>query len=406
MKKFFKYKALNAKGKIQSGEISAMSVNEASVRLKEMKMSPIEIQEVAENKLKVNAISTKRNYKLKLKEINIFCRQMETMLSSGVPLTSALKIYYQQEDNAKIKTILDEMLKWIQKGYSLSQSMRFVEGAFPDLLITMVESGEKTGKIDEVLARMATHYEKELKINAKIKNATIYPIILASVTVLAIFIIMAFVIPVFSTMFSNAGMKLPVVTRVVIAISNFIKKFWWLIFIVFGVLFFAIKSYKKTPEGKEYFDSRKLNSKLLKKSMIKIYTARFTRTLSSLLSSGVPLAESLNIASKTTNNVVIENKVKEMYLGVRKGHAMNFLLKSMNIFPKMMISMIAIGEETGELDKMLNKTADYYETELEEAIDKIMSMMEPIMIIIMGAIIGLLVVAIMMPIFQAGNAVQ
>ncbi len=406
MKKFYKYKAIDSKGKVQKGEISAMTYSEASLKIKDMKLSVINLEEINATERSVESMSKQRVYKLKLKELNIFCKQMETMISSGINLTKALNIYSQQESKIRIRNVLEEMTKWIQKGYNLSQSMKLTGGSFPPLLITMIESGEKTGKIDEVLARMADHYEKEIKINAKLKNAMIYPIILSVVTIIAIAIIMMFVIPVFSDMFTNAGMDLPLITRWVMGVSDFFKNFWWAILITLILLIAAFMSYRKSVKGRESIDNFKLNFTLIKNQMINIYTARFTRTLSSLLSSGVSLADSLGAAAKTANNVIIESKIDDMYRGVRKGKTMNVLLNSMGIFPKMMISMIAVGEETGQLDKMLNKTADYYDSEIENSIDKLLALVEPVMIVVMGIIIGLLVVAIMLPIFQAAKTVQ
>ncbi len=406
MKKFYRYKAIDSKGKVQKGEISAMTYSEASLKIKDMKLAVINLEEINSTERSVESMSKQRVYKLKLKELNIFCKQMETMISSGINLTKALTIYSQQETKVRIRNVLEEMTKWIQKGYNLSQSMRLTGGSFPPLLITMIESGEKTGKIDEVLARMADHYEKEIKISAKLKNAMIYPIILSVVTIVAIAIIMMFVIPVFSDMFTNAGMELPLITRWVMGVSDFFKNFWWAIIITIILLVVMFLNYRRSKSGREAIDSFKLNFGLIKRQMINIYTARFTRTLSSLLSSGVSLADSLGAAAKTANNVIIESKIDEMYAGVRKGKTMNVLLNSMGIFPKMMISMIAVGEETGQLDNMLNKTADYYDSEIENSIDKLLALVEPVMIVVMGIIIGLLVVAIMLPIFQAAKTVR
>ncbi len=408
MKKIFKYKAIDQLGKIQNGEISALSASEATLKLKGLKLTPMQVDEMSESERKNVTIGTTRErvYRLKLKEINLFCRQMSTMLSSGISLTRAIQIFLAQDMKPRQKDVFAEMLKRIKKGYSLSQSMKLTDGSFPSLLITMVESGERTGKIDEVLARMAGHYEKEMQINGKVKNATIYPIILGAVTVAAIAIIMLFVIPVFAQMFESGGMELPLITKMVIGVSNFVKAFWWLLLIIIIAAVVGIRGYAKSEGGRELFDSLKFRLPLIKKPMTMIYTARFTRTLSSLLASGVGLADSLVVAAKTTNNVIIEQKVEQLYTNIRKGQPMNSLFKTLHIFPQMMISMVGIGEETGKLDLMLDKTADYYEVELDEAIQKLLSLMEPAMIIVMGVIIGILVIAVMLPIFQMGHAVQ
>lgn len=404
MENTFSYRAMTKEGTIQSGTITAPTKDDVLRKIKNLGYTPISVQMNVKVSRDIGGDLKKR--KIKLKHLKVFCKQMETMLNAGLSLNKALTILSQQSENKYFREILKAVSDSIHKGSSLSLAMKEFPKAFPELMITLTEAGEKTGRLDEVMGRLAIQYEKEMKVNSKLRSAMIYPSVLGFVTVIAVIVIMVFVVPTFSQMFESNNMELPVLTRLVISLSNFIKHFWWLIFTFLVVITIGLQAYYRTPNGRRYFDKKKLTFWMIKGSMIRIYTALFTRTLSTLLSSGVPLIESLTSAASTTSNFIVMDKMEAISDDLRKGGSMSKLLVRSEIFPPMMTSMVAIGEESGALDDMLKKTADFYDDELEDAMQRLLATIEPVMIVIMGVIIGLLVAAVMLPIFDMGSTVQ
>jgi len=266
-------------------------------------------------------------------------------------------------------------------------------------MINMVESGEMTGNLDNVMDRLAIHYEKDAKINSRIKGAMIYPIALSVVAITVVIFLITVILPTFIGMFEGSGVPLPLPTRILLGISNFIREYWYIVIAGIGTLTYLVKRYISSESGRYRYDSLKFKLPVIKSSMDKIVTARFTRTLGSLLRSGIPLIDALEIAGSVTGNVVIEEKLNYIATEVEKGETLGVALKRTPTFGPMVVSMIQIGEESGSLDEMLDKSADFYEQELEDAIDRMLKLMEPLLIVFMAVIIGFIVIAMMMPMF-------
>ena len=392
MKKF-KYRAMKNDGTKTNGEYEANSREDVMEMITSNGYYPLKVEEVVESA----TINIKR--KIKVKEISIFCRQMYTMLDAGVPLINALNLMSTQVTNKHLVEIVKVLEEDVRKGEMLSNSMRKFPEAFPTLLTSMVESGEASGNLDEMFLRMSTHFEKENKINNKVKAAMIYPIILACVGVAALAVVMIFVMPTFVSLFESSGSELPLATRILIGISDFMANHFIIVLGILIAIIVGIVIFSKTESGIYFFAKLKITFPLIKDLNRKMIVSRFTRTLSTLLASGVSLVESLPIVSAVLNNVIAEDEVLKIRERVVKGEGLSTPIEECELFPPMLSSMVRIGEESGALDDMLNKTADFYDEEVEQAIQTLTSMLEPIMIIVMGLVIGFMVIALMLPLY-------
>jgi len=368
-----------------------------------LKGKPISVEEKVMGSKEIVLFQSK---KIKLKDISLFCKQMSVMLESGIPLNNAVDILEQQATSKNLKSSLKIVSKSLKEGSQLSKAMLDQEGMFPDLLIRMVQAGEKTGKLDEVLEKMSEHYNKELKTSRQIRGAMIYPAVLAFLAVAAVLALLYVVIPSFSGIFEQSGMAMPLPTRIVLAASNFVRSYWYILFGVTGILVFLFLRYRSTEAGRYQLDRLQLNLPVIKGPMQKIVTARFASTLAILTSAGIPLVEAIESAAATTNNAVVIEKMKIANEGLQKGERLTGMITATGLFPPMMLSMVKIGEESGSLESMLVKTSDYYEEELETAIKQLLSLLEPAMIIVMGVIIGGIVASVMLPMFELAHAVD
>ncbi|MBS6600618.1 MAG: type II secretion system F family protein [Clostridium sp.] len=398
MKKF-KYKAMKNDGTKTTGEYEANSRDDVMEMITSNGYYPLKVEEVIES------ATINIHKKIKVKEISIFCRQMYTMLDAGVPLINALNLMSTQVTNKHLVEIVKELEEDVRKGEMLSNSMRKFPEAFPTLLTSMVESGEASGNLDEMFLRMSTHFEKENKINNKVKAAMIYPIILAIVGVAALIVVMVFVMPTFVSLFDSSGAELPAATRLLIGLSSFMGNHYLMVIGILIAVVVGIIMYSKTESGIYFFAKLKISFPLIKDLNRKMIVSRFTRTLSTLLASGVSLVESLPIVSAVLNNVIAEDEVLKIRERVVKGEGLSTPIEDCELFPPMLSSMVRIGEESGALDDMLNKTADFYDEEVEQAIQTLTSMLEPIMIIIMGLVIGFMVIALMLPLYGSYDLV-
>ena len=395
-------KYLDTRQGVVTLEVDAPNRTDAVNRIR-LKGKPISVEEKVMGSKEIVLFQSK---KIKLKDISLFCKQMSVMLNSGIPLNNAVDILEQQTDAKNLKASLKVISKSLKEGSQLSKAMLDQEGMFPDLLIRMVQAGEKTGKLDEVLEKMSEHYNKELKTSRQIRGAMIYPAVLAFLAVAAVLALLYIVIPSFSGIFEQSGMDMPLPTRIVLAASNFVRSYWYILFGVTGILVFLFLRYRSTEAGRYQLDRLKLNLPVIKGPMQKIVTARFASTLAILTSAGIPLVEAIESAAATTNNAVVIEKMKIANEGLQKGERLTGMITSTGLFPPMMLSMVKIGEESGSLESMLVKTSDYYEEELETAIKQLLSLLEPAMIIVMGVIIGGIVASVMLPMFELAHAVD
>ena len=395
-------KYLDTRQGVVTLEVDAPNRTDAVNRIR-LKGKPISVEEKVMGSKEINLFQSK---KIKLKDISLFCKQMSVMLNSGIPLNNAVDILEQQTDAKNLKASLKVISKSLKEGSQLSKAMLDQEGMFPDLLIRMVQAGEKTGKLDEVLEKMSEHYTKELKTSRQIRGAMIYPAVLAFLAVAAVLALLYIVIPSFSGIFEQSGMDMPLPTRIVLAASNFVRSYWYILFGVTGILVFLFLRYRSTEAGRYQLDRLKLWLPVIKGPMQKIVTARFASTLAILTSAGIPLVEAIESAAATTNNAVVIEKMKIANEGLQKGERLTGMITATGLFPPMMLSMVKIGEESGSLESMLVKTSDYYEEELETAIKQLLSLLEPAMIIVMGVIIGGIVASVMLPMFELAHAVD
>ena len=395
-------KYLDTRQGVVTLEVDAPNRTDAVNRIR-LKGKPISVEEKVMGSKEIVLFRSK---KIKLKDISLFCKQMSVMLESGIPLNNAVDILEQQATSKNLKSSLKIVSKSLKEGSQLSKAMLDQEGMFPDLLIRMVQAGEKTGKLDEVLEKMSEHYTKELKTSRQIRGAMIYPAVLAFLAVAAVLALLYVVIPSFSGIFEQSGMAMPLPTRIVLAASNFVRSSWYILFGVTGILVFLFLRYRSTEAGRYQLDRLKLNLPVIKGPMQKIVTARFASTLAILTSAGIPLVEAIESAAATTNNAVVIEKMKIANEGLQKGERLTGMITSTGLFPPMMLSMVKIGEESGSLESMLVKTSDYYEEELETAIKQLLSLLEPAMIIVMGVIIGGIVASVMLPMFELAHAVD
>ena len=395
-------KYLDTRQGVVTLEVDAPNRTDAVNRIR-LKGKPISVEEKVMGSKEIVLFQSK---KIKLKDISLFCKQMSVMLNSGIPLNNAVDILEQQTDAKNLKASLKVISKSLKEGSQLSKAMLDQEGMFPDLLIRMVQAGEKTGKLDEVLEKMSEHYNKELKTSRQIRGAMIYPAVLAFLAVGAVLALLYIVIPSFSGIFEQSGMAMPLPTRIVLAASNFVRSYWYILFGVTGILVFLFLRYRSTEAGRYQLDRLKLWLPVIKGPMQKIVTARFASTLAILTSAGIPLVEAIESAAATTNNAVVIEKMKIANEGLQKGERLTGMITATGLFPPMMLSMVKIGEESGSLESMLVKTSDYYEEELETAIKQLLSLLEPAMIIVMGVIIGGIVASVMLPMFELAHAVD
>ena len=395
-------KYLDTRQGVVTLEVDAPNRTDAVNRIR-LKGKPISVEEKVMGSKEIVLFQSK---KIKLKDISLFCKQMSVMLESGIPLNNAVDILEQQATSKNLKSSLKIVSKSLKEGSQLSKAMLDQEGMFPDLLIRMVQAGEKTGKLDEVLEKMSEHYNKELKTSRQIRGAMIYPAVLAFLAVGAVLALLYIVIPSFSGIFEQSGMDMPLPTRIVLAASNFVRSYWYILFGVTGILVFLFLRYRSTEAGRYQLDRLKLWLPVIKGPMQKIVTARFASTLAILTSAGIPLVEAIESAAATTNNAVVIEKMKIANEGLQKGERLTGMITSTGLFPPMMLSMVKIGEESGSLESMLVKTSDYYEEELETAIKQLLSLLEPAMIIVMGVIIGGIVASVMLPMFELAHAVD
>ena len=395
MKKF-KYRVMTKDGERIEGRYEANSKEDVLSMINNNGYYPLKIEEIIESKeIKVNIFD-----RVKTKDLSIFCRQFYTMLDAGVTIVNALSILSTELPNKRLKVVLKEILEDVKKGELLSSSMGKYNKIFPQLLIKMIESGEVSGNMDEMMLRMANHFEKENKINNKVKSAMTYPAVLSAVAVLAVIFIMTFVMPTFIGMFEEEGLELPFITKLTIGTSKFLSTHIILIAILFVLAIVGFNFYKSTDNGEILLSELKLNTPIIGTLNKKIIVSRFTRTLSTLLSSGVSLVHALPTVAGVLENKVAEDAILKIRENVIRGDLLSSSIREKGLFPSMLSSMIKIGEESGSLDDILNKTADFYDEEVEQTIQTTTALIEPLLIVVMGGVIGVIVISIMLPMFN------
>lgn len=382
--------AVDVKGKTIEDIVSAETTQELTQIVKGRNLFLLEYKEGTSTSDSIT--------KLKIKSLVVFSRQLGTMVASGIPIIQALDMLQSKADNRKAKQIFSNIYEEVQKGNSLSKAMQMQKGAFPELLTNMVMAGEMGGTLDQSLKRMSEHYEKEQKLNNKIRTASIYPAILGIVSIAVILMLVTFVLPTITGMFPSEN--IPWTTRIILGFSNFITTNWLAILAVLLVLFVGTNLALKIPSVKIQFDKLKLYLPIFGPLNSTIYSARAARAMASLYSSGVQTIDMLETTSRVLNNAYLEDKFFGVIEEVTKGELISRAIQNTGEFDTMLSSMIYIGEESGSLGDILNSTADYFDNEADSALARMIAMMEPIMLITLGIIIGFIVVSIIQPIFQ------
>jgi len=396
-------------GQILKGQLDVPSRDDVVAFIRRSRMTPVSIREAA------TQIKLPFGAGVKTRDVVIFTRQFATMINAGLPLVQSLSILAQQTENKMLKQVTRAVVHDVEAGNTLADALRKHPKAFSDLYVNMVAAGEAGGILDTILLRLATFLEKngtftnaERRIQPvrKVKGAMVYPGVIMSVAAGAIAILLIFVIPTFQEMFASVNLELPMATQFVIGSSDFLVNWWWAILAMVGVGVFGFRQWYGTAAGRLLVDGALLKAPVLGDLLRKAAVSRFTRTLGTLISSGVSILDGLEITAKTAGNMVIHNAVMESRQSIAGGETIAGPLESSGVFPPMVISMVAVGEQTGGLDEMLSKIADFYDEEVDVAVSALISLMEPVMIVVLGVVVGGIIVAMYLPIFDMVNAVQ
>jgi type IV pilus assembly protein PilC len=397
----YKWEGKTIKGAIKKGEMEAP--NEAAIRVHLRQQSIVPTKVVSKGKEIRFSLPFKQ--KVKQRSVAIFTRQLATMIDAGLPLVQSLEILSQQQEHKTFKNIIREIREDVESGSTFAGALKKHPVTFNELYTNLVVAGEEGGILDNILTRLANYIEKSEALKKKVKSALIYPSTIVGVAVIVVAILMIFVIPVFETMFKSAGQNLPLPTLIVVTISKMIRKYI-IIFIPTAILlFFLLKKYYQTSNGKAVIDMLLLKLPVFGSLFKKIAVARFSRTLGTLVSSGVPILDGLSIVSRTSGNRTIETAILNARTSIREGETIAEPLNRSGIFPPMVIQMISVGESTGALDSMLSKIADFYEEEVDIAVANLTSLLEPLLMVFLGVVIGGVVIAMYLPIFNLASAI-
>lgn len=343
---------------------------------------------------------------IKKKSLTLFCRQMSAMLSSGIPMVKCFDIVGSQSEDKAFQRLMIELTNDVMSGSSLSVAMAKHPDDFPEMLIEMVKIGEVTGDLDGVLLRMAEQYEQNARINAKVKGALTYPIVVMIVAIAACIFMLIKVVPQFIDVFNSLGTDLPPLTKMLLNLSAFMTEKWYLILLLLPILVLLLVRFFQLKKVRYAVDKLKLTVTGIKNPMKKLTSARFARTLYTLIAGGVPIVQALEYSKKNVLNLYVEEAIEKIIIGIRQGRSLAGQMADYDVFPKLLVSMLSVGETSGDLEGMLSKSADYFDEELTATVEQLMTIIEPLMIVVVGLIIGVLVVALYSPMFGAISAMQ
>lgn len=399
----FAYKARDPAGQVVSSTMEAESATQVRSRLRERNFI---VTSISEKKKGFELKDVMAQFqKVKQKSLAVFSRQFSTMVSAGLSLVRALDVLEQQADDKKLKEVLGDIRRRVEGGSALSEAFEAHPTVFSDLYIHLTRAGEVGGVLDETLDRVAQFLEKDQALRAKIKSAMTYPLAILTFAVVVVFVLVIFVIPTFMMIFDGLGIEVPLMTKMLIGLSVGLRKYPHFILIgIFGIVF-VFRSYIKTPKGKMNFHKMMFKLPVFGMLIKKITISRFTRTLGTLLSSGVPVMQAMEVTGKASGNKVVEKAVDNVRESLREGESISAPMERSGIFPPMVTQMIAVGEETGSLDSMLTKISDFYDMEIEATLDSLTSLLEPLLLIFIGGIIGFIVIAMFMPMITIVNSI-
>jgi type IV pilus assembly protein PilC len=391
----FTFSGKDASGQKINGERMAPNKQSLQQALRRERIVPGSIRE----KGKEFAMPTFGSSKVKVKDIAVFFRQFSVMIDAGLPLVQCLEILAANQENPAFQKTLTGVRTTVEGGATLANAMRQYPVVFDDLTTNMIEAGETGGILDIILQRLATYVEKAVRLKAAVKSALIYPVAVVSMAFLIVGALLKWVVPIFANLFAGLGVNLPLPTRIVVGLSGFVQSFWW----IFGVggfaIYYGLKQVRKTPSGRYYFDKALLHIPVMGSLLRKIAVGRFTRTLGTLITSGVPILEGLSITARTSGNAVLEEALMKVRKAIEEGRTIVDPLRECGVFPNMVTQMIGVGEATGAMDSMLQKIADFYEEEVDAATKDMLAMLEPVIIGLLGVMIGGIVISLYMPLF-------
>jgi type IV pilus assembly protein PilC len=398
----FAYSGRTRAGQTVTGERIAdtMDAAVAALRREQIMITKIDAARVAAPKAEAKAKAKKGGVKVPAKNLAIFTRQFSVMIDAGLPLVQCLDILGKQEPHKGFSGVILKTREDVESGAALADAMKKHPKTFDALYSNMIAAGEAGGILDTILKRLATYIEKSVKLKGEVKSAMIYPVAVIVIATLVVGAILWKVIPTFASLFAGLGAQLPLPTRIVIALSDGLVAYGWILIVALGAIGYAIKSYYATEGGRRMIDRILLKMPILGDILRKVAVARFCRTLSTLLSSGVPILDGLDITARTSGNAIIEDAIQTTRTGIERGETISGPLRDTNVFPSMVVQMINVGETTGALDAMLSKIADFYEEEVDTAVAGLLTLMEPIMIAFLGVIVGGIVIAMYLPIFD------
>lgn len=399
----FKYVGKDRKGKVRKGRITSISRRDAIALLREQGVAVTTIEEMKATGLNMEV---SLGNPVKLQDFVIYLRQFATLLKAGVTIVDATNILSKQTSSKALSKALIAVEADLREGHPFSEAAAKHKKIFPPIFVNMMTAGEATGSLDEALERMAVHFEKQYQTRQKVISALAYPVIVGIIAVGVVIFLLTNVVPTFAGMLTDLGGELPFITKFVLNASEFMKKYWWLVIGMIILFFIFIAIVKKNPASKYYYDLVILRMPIFGKLMQRAVLARMSRTLSSLFSSSVPILQSLAIVERVVENEVIARVMRKSRHALESGQPLTEPMKEHWVFPPLVIHMIAIGEQTGSLDHMLGKVADFYETEVENTTDRLKALIEPLMIVLLAAVVGVIVIAIMVPMFEIYSEIQ
>lgn len=403
----YNYTGIDDKGKNASGIIDAENERAARVKLRKMGVYPTSMRLSGKGMGKLSFSSNidinKYLQRIKTQDIAMMTRQLATLISSGIPLVDSLQALEDQIENEKLKSAITSIREKVTEGGKLSDALKAYPKIFNNLYVNMVNAGENSGALDIVLERLSEFTEKQAKLKSRVIGAMIYPIIMSVVGVTMMIVLIVFVIPQITDMLDQMGATLPLPTKILIGVSDAIIKYWYIIILLFILVAYGIKRWHKTPKGREFFDRRILKLPLFGNLFRMVAISRFARTLSTLLSSGVPLLLSMDIVRNIVTNVVLQKVMEETKNAVKEGESIAGPMQKSGQIPPIVTHMIAIGEKTGQLEKMLERIADSYDSQVDATVAALMTIMEPVMILVMAGVVGFIVMSVMLPMLEMSN---
>jgi type IV pilus assembly protein PilC len=403
MPQTYDYKVRDRTGGMVTGQLVGDSETLVLQRLREMGMTPVEVKKAGTGmKMEINL----RPGRVKLKTIAVFCRQFATMVNSGLPILRALSILADQTDNQELQKVLVQSRTDVEQGSSLSAALAKHPKVFNNLFISMIKAGETGGVLDDVLLSLADQIEREVELRRQIKSAMTYPVVVVAMVMLILAAMLLFVVPQFESIYANLGGTLPLPTRILLGVSTAVRTYWYMVLLSGIVFSFLFRRYKRTDDGRARVDALKLKVPVFGALFHKVALARFAATLGMLLRSGVPILQALDNVKDTVNNRVIGDAVDDVKTSVREGESIAKPLGKHRVFPPMIVQMMAVGEETGAVDTMLDKVAEFYNSEVTASVEALTSLIEPLLIAFIGAAVGAAVLALYMPMFNVINLIK